>query len=506
MNPLTVQTVRERLTPEFIGRYDVRGPRYTSYPAAPFWTPTFAGDAWKRHLTRHAAQGHAAPDAAAGGAEAGGGAATPRALSLYVHIPFCRRHCHFCACNVIITEKEGIASRYLDAMEREIDVVARLAAPGRVVQKLQLGGGTPNYLTAEEMARLLGMLRARFAFAPDAEIAIEVDPRTSDRAEIERLRHHDGFNRISFGAQDFHEETQAAIGRSQTWDVTAAQTAAAREAGFASVNLDLIYGLPRQTVASWRRTIDRFLELRPERLALYNFAYLPDKVANQREIDPAELPSAADKMAMFLETNARLIESGYRFIGLDHYALEGDSLTAALDDGSLRRNFMGYTTLRGTDLIGFGVSSISEFQGAFAQNTKILTEYERLLGEGRLPTERGLELSEDDLRRQHLVEGIMCAGVVAEAEYRERFGESFVGAFAAELERLAPMADDGLVEIDADGLRVTPLGRFFLRNVAMVFDAYLPKMARVTQEPETPGAPGPRGRRGERAPVFSRTM
>jgi oxygen-independent coproporphyrinogen-3 oxidase len=494
---LSADQLRAHLTPEFVERYNVRGPRYTSYPAAPYWTPAFDGDAWKRHLTARAA----------GDGREGSGA-SPRPLSLYVHIPFCQRHCHFCACNVIITEKEGIAGRYLDAVEQEVELVARLASTGREVVQLHLGGGTPNYLTGDEMARLMAILRGAFTFAEDAEVSIEVDPRISSPEEIERLAKVDGFNRISFGAQDFDEETQEAIGRSQTWDVTRRQTEAARANGFSSVNLDLIYGLPRQTIASWRETIDRFLDLRPDRLALYNFAYLPERVANQRHIDERELPCADDKLTMFLETNARLLEAGYRFIGLDHYALEGDTLTAALDDGSLRRNFMGYTTLLGTDLLGFGVSAISDFEGVFTQSTKILTEYERLLDERRLPTERGLALSTDDERRRYLVERIMCAGNVREADYAARYGEGFAAAHGEELERLAPLATDGLVVINNAGLYVTPMGRFFLRNVAMVFDAYLPKSAPIFNgEPLPVSAPAPiETKRAERPPTFSRTM
>lgn len=472
---------QRRLDRDFIARYDTRAPRYTSYPPAPFWKPEFDGEAWRRHL-------------AASAPEPG---APPKPLSLYVHIPFCERHCLFCACNVVITSKEGIASRYLDALEREIDLAASLASEGREVVQLHLGGGTPNYLTADEMARLMATLRSRFRFAKEAEVSIEADPRVSSREEIRRFAEVDGFTRISFGAQDFHDATQEAIGRTQTFEITRDLIAEARAAGLRSVNIDLIYGLPRQTAASWRQTIDRFLAMRPDRLALYNFAFLPDRLAHQRGLVAEEMPSPDEKLEMFLETNERLLAEGYRFIGMDHYALAEDSLALALEDGTLRRNFMGYSTLRGTDTLAFGASAISEVAGAFAQNTKNLAEHEREVAEGRLPVERGMRLNDDDARRQWVIEQAMCAGFVGASAYAGRFpGGDFTAEFHAELERLAPLQADGLVEIDSTGLRVAPLGRFFLRNVAMAFDAYLPSVARLRAE-----APSSR-----KAPAFSRTV
>jgi len=467
------------LSPEFLAKYDVRGPRYTSYPTVPFWSDEVNGDVWAGHLRQHGGPG---------AAHAG------RPLALYVHIPFCKHRCGFCACNVIVTSQEGIASRYLDSVEREIDLVAPSTSTGRQVIQLHLGGGTPNYLNSAEMARLIAALRRSFAIHADAEISIEADPRVSSRDEVRRLREVDGFNRISFGVQDFHDETQAAIGRTQTYDITLALVDEARRRGFQSTNVDLIYGLPGQTEASWRETIGRFLDLRPSRLALYNFAFLPGKLAHQRRLDPARMPGIAEKLSMFIETNERLLQSGYRFIGFDHYALEDDPLTRALDDGSLHRNFMGYTTLRGTGMLAFGVSAISDAFGGFVQNTKKLSHYEACLADGKLPVEQGLILDADDLRRQWIIETLLCSGHLLTSDFESRFGGRFDDIYAGEIARLAPLVDDGLVTIAPGRIDVTPAGRFFLRNIGMVFDAYLP------------GAVSPSPRASRPLPLFSRTL
>jgi len=467
------------LSPEFHAKYDVRGPRYTSYPTVPFWSEQVDGAAWTEHL--HERGGTKGPNAG-------------KPLALYVHIPFCRHHCAYCACNVIVTSHEGIASRYLDSVEREIALVADMTSAGRDVIQIHLGGGTPNYLNSAEMTRLLGMLRGAFKQHPEAEISIEVDPRVSSREEIRRLHEVDGFNRISFGVQDFNEATQEAIGRSQTYDITLALVDEARRVGFHSINVDLIYGLPEQSRESWQRTIDRFLELAPSRLAVYNFAFFPGKLANHRRLNPDRMPSVAEKMTMFLDTNERLLQGGYRFIGFDHYARENDLLTRALDDGTLHRNFMGYTTLRGTDMLAFGVSAISDAFGGFSQNTKKLSHYEHCLAEGSLPIEQGLVLDANDLRRQWIIETLLCSGLLSKAEYEARFGGDFDLEYSGEIERLAPLQEDGLLELEPTRIAVTTAGRFFLRNIAMAFDAYLP------------GAASPARGAARPMPVFSRTL
>jgi oxygen-independent coproporphyrinogen-3 oxidase len=316
------------------------------------------------------------------------------------------------------------------------------------------------------MSRLVEMLQQAFPFADGAERSIEVDPRVATPQEIERLAHANGFSRISFGVQDFHAETQHAIGREQTLDCTVANVRAARSSGFRSVNIDLIYGLPQQNLASWTESLDRVCELRPDRIALYNFAFLPGKLPHQRVLQEADMPSPQTKLQMFIEAHDRLTAQGWNFIGMDHYALEEDSLSKAQEAGTLRRNFMGYTTLRGTNLLGFGTSAISDFGGAFAQNVKKLSQYKAMLAEGLLPTERGLRLTADDELRRFAIEELMCNGTLLldRDDVRELVTQ--------EAPSLRALAADGLIEQDSRSVRVTDRGRLFLRNIAVVFDAY----------------------------------
>ncbi|MBI5154199.1 oxygen-independent coproporphyrinogen III oxidase [Candidatus Poribacteria bacterium] len=443
------------ITPGKIQEYDQRIPRYTSYPTAPYWKTDFGPEQWIAHLDETSAGS--------------------RDLSLYVHIPFCGKRCLFCGCNVIVTRKDWLADDYLALVEKELEIVApHYHGSGRAIQ-LHLGGGTPNFLVAPQMKRLLRMLEDRFPFNPDAERSIEADPRLAKPEDIELWYHDFGFRRISFGVQDFHEETQQAIGRGQTLDVTFRNVEAARRTGFQSVNIDLIYGLPMQTAESWNSTLDAISRLRPDRIALYNFAYLPSLLPHQKGMDPSALPTPAVKLEMFIEAHNRLTREGWEFIGMDHYSLKEDSLTRAQQAGTLRRNFMGYTTLRGTDMMAFGVSSISDYQNAFVQNVKKLSEYRRMIEAGTAPVERGLLLSDDDRVRRFLIEEIMCNGVL---HFDADTGVDGVdlGALALEeRERLEPLEEDGLIEVGEDALHVTPKGRVFLRNIAVVFDAYLKK-------------------------------
>lgn len=446
---MSTTLAQQGITPQKIQEYDQRIPRYTSYPTAPFWTEKFDAAAWRAHLQKHAD--------------------SPADLSLYVHIPFCEKHCLFCACNVIITPKKEVAEDYLRYLEMEIRLVASLAQSDGCVTQLHLGGGTPNYLTGGQLARLMAVLGESFAFDPHADRSIEVDPRRATPDDIANFRRI-GFRRISFGVQDFHEETQQAIRREQARDAAFLNTAAAREAGFDSVNIDLIYGLPRQTEQSWQASLDDLAALRPDRIALYNFAFLPTKLAHQRALLDEELPGPEQKLEMFIEAHNRLIAEGYEFIGMDHYALPDEALSRGLREGTLRRNFMGYTTLRGVDLLGFGTSAISDYHGAYAQNTKKLSEYKRALSEGVLPTERGLLLNDDDLLRQFIIEEVMCNGVLP-LDVRP----GVRAAVEAERGALEKLASDGMLELDEKTLRVTQKGRIFLRNIAVHFDAYLKK-------------------------------
>ncbi|MBI1290997.1 oxygen-independent coproporphyrinogen III oxidase [bacterium] len=440
------------ITPEKITQYDQRIPRYTSYPTAPFWRSDFTWEEWRAHLD--------------------GSAGTNSPFSLYVHVPFCEKHCLFCACNVIITPKKEVAEDYLGWLEKEIALTASHFRGEGEANWLHLGGGTPNYLNVDQLQRLVTILKDHFRFAADAERSIEIDPRLASPEQV--AAYHDllGFRRISFGVQDFHAETQSAIGRGQTREITFANVASARAAGFRSVNIDLIYGLPRQSTESWSETLDAICELRPDRIALYNFAFLPTKLAHQRALSNEALPPAELKLEMFIEAHNRLTAAGWEFIGMDHYALREDSLTKAQEAGSLRRNFMGYTTLRGSDMLAFGTSAISDFRSGFAQNTKKLSQYKKALSEGIVPVEHGMILSEDDRLRQFVIEELMCNGALRYTSQRGFSEEVFRELVTAARERLEPLAEDGLVTLDDDALRVTRKGRIFLRNIAVVFDSY----------------------------------
>jgi oxygen-independent coproporphyrinogen III oxidase len=436
------------ITPETIARYDARIPRYTSYPTVPFWTTEFGPVQWSEHLERTTT-----------------GASTP--LSLYVHLPFCAKRCLFCACNVIITSKNSVADDYLDVLEKEIRLArSHYKGTGKVIQ-LHMGGGTPNFLRREQMDRLLAILESHFDFAPDAERSIEIDPRIASPEDIHHLYHAQRFNRISFGVQDLDDETQAAIGREQTREITFRNVEAARSAGFSSVNIDLIYGLPMQSIESWNETLEGVLQLRPDRIALYNFAYLPERLPHHERLNEEQLPDRDEKVEMFMNAHDCLASNGWTFIGMDHYALESDGLAVALANTSLRRNFMGYTTLKGTDLFSFGVSSISDFQGAFSQNVKKLSTYKNMIEEGLLPVERGLLLSANDILRRHCVESVMCNGYLA---FNTPELELIHKATRSALERLE---QEGLLKLEPEAIRVTLKGRVFLRNIAVVFDSYL---------------------------------
>jgi oxygen-independent coproporphyrinogen-3 oxidase len=333
------------------------------------------------------------------------------------------------------------------------------------------------------MARLTRILEDAFPFAATAERSIEIDPRLATPDEIRELADQHGFRRISYGVQDFHPDTQEAIGREQTQECTFANVEAARTSGFKSINIDLIYGLPRQTAESWQQTLDTVTELRPDRIALYNFAYLPGRLAHQRTFETEQMPSPSEKLEMFMAAHDRLTAQGWEFIGMDHYALKSDSLSQAQATGTLRRNFMGYTTLRGTDMLAFGTSAISDFQGAFAQNVKKLSQYREMIEAGLPPIERGLLLNADDRLRQYIIEELMCNGVLTFDGDR---GAQVAAIAAAEHERLSPLAADGLLELHNDRIVVTQKGRMFLRNIAVVFDAWV--------------------RDGDRKPMFSRAV
>ena len=430
------------------------GPRYTSYPTAPAWSDDYGPEAFLEDLGR---------------VEPGQG------IALYAHVPFCRSLCHFCACNRVITRREEMPARYLDVIAREVEILRRAVPAGVRVAQHHWGGGTPTHLDPGQVRRLFRTLDDAFPVEPDAEISIEVDPRVTSESHVEALREC-GFNRISLGVQDFDPRVQEAIHRVQSVEQTAALVEFARRAGFESVSFDLIYGLPFQTEASFQRTLASVEAIGPDRIALYAYAHVTWMAKQQRGFKRADLPEPAVRLRILVGAIRRLLAAGYEYIGLDHFARPEDELARALRDGTLRRNFMGYTTRAGLDLIGFGPSAIAELSGAYAQSHRELEAWEGAVAAGRPATMRGHRLSRDDLERRWVIQRIMCHGAVAAAEYRERFGEAFARRFRDELERLGSLEADGLVLREPDGsLRVTPLGRLVVRNVAMEFDAYLPR-------------------------------
>jgi oxygen-independent coproporphyrinogen-3 oxidase len=445
---------------ELLERLSIPGPRYTSYPTANVFHARFGPADYARALRRF---GEARP---------------ARPLSLYVHLPFCRSLCLYCACNVVITRQAGVAARYLDALEREAALVAgAIGARARVAQ-LHLGGGTPTYLTVGELERLCDILEARFDLSAVEEGAVEVDPRVTSREHLATLARR-GFNRASFGVQDFDPLVQRAVNRVQSFEDTAALLGAARGLGYESLNVDLIYGLPFQRLEGFRATLARVLELRPDRIAAYAYAHVPWMRRAQASFEAKELPLPApeEKHALFQLAVETFTRAGYRHLGMDHFALPGDELARAQERGALHRNFQGYTVKRAEDLVGLGVSAISDLAGVYAQNEKELPAYEAAAGEGRLATTRGFELGEEDVRRRRAITALMCGAPLP---------AGFAEEFAAEIEGLAPLEAAGLVRRATGALEVTPLGRIFIRNIAMAFDRYLASEAPM--------------------PVFSRTV
>lgn len=439
---------------ELLRRYNVQGPRYTSYPTAPVWTETYGAGDYATILGESAA------------------AATPSPLSLYFHLPFCEQLCYFCGCTVVITgTHHGPEHPYFELVAREIDWVADRAGAGREVVQLHWGGGTPTYFSPELLERLGRRIFDRFRLAPGAELGVEVDPRVTTRAHLEALARL-GFNRLSMGVQDFDPRVQEAINRIQPYAATRALVEQARGLGFASINMDLIFGLPHQTPETFSATIDRVLEIGPDRLAVYSYANVPWMKKHQSILVP-NLPDETTKFGIFRTALERFSDAGFEYIGMDHFARPDDELARARRDRTLHRNFQGYTTKAGTDLLGFGMSAIGSVGDHYVQNRRELAAYGQSVTEAGAATFRGVRLSADDTLRRTVIENLLCHGVVVKREIEARFGVVFDETFATALARLEPCAVDGLVEVSRDEVRATPLGRVFLRNLAMPFDAYL---------------------------------
>jgi len=444
------------ITLELLKKYDRPGPRYTSYPTAVEFNESYGEADYRASL----AEADRAPD---------------EPLSLYVHLPFCEERCSFCGCNVVITRKREVAAEYLRYLHQEIDRLAEHLPARRRLSQYHWGGGTPTYLSPAEMEALQGKVLEHFRIDPDAEVAIETDPRVSTHEQMDLLKRL-GFNRISMGVQDFTPEVQEAINRNQTERETRDHFDTCRKLGFHSINLDLIYGLPLQTPKAFDRTMDVVLDLAPDRVALYSYAYVPWIKANQKRIDISQLPSPEAKLRLFCVARERFLDAGYVQIGMDHFALPDDELATAVKRRRLFRNFMGYTVRMGSDMLGVGVSSIGDVRGAFAQNVKKLSTYYESVRAGRFPIERGYRLDRDDRIRRDVISRIMCNFYLDRKEIEGTLGIDFDRYFATELAELAAPdgpVSHGFLEIHPDHLEVVGNGRLFVRNIAMVFDRYL---------------------------------
>ena len=441
---------------ELLRRYDRPGPRYTSYPTAPQFRPDFDETQFRGHVARSNDD------------------AVPRRLSLYLHIPYCTSPCFYCGCNRIITRDRSRGQTYLARLLREIALVGPLFDRDRDVIQLHLGGGTPNFLAPDQLAELFESLERQFHFsrAADRDFSIELDPRFVSPSEIGELAAI-GWNRASLGVQDFDPAVQTAVNRVQSVEQTLAVIDACREHGMRSVNVDLIYGLPRQTLEGFGRTLDTVIAARPDRLAVYGYAHLPDLFKAQKQIHDADLPSPDGKLALLALAIDKLTAAGYDYIGMDHFALPEDELARAQRSGTLHRNFMGYTTHADTDLLGLGVSAISRVGDSFSQHHRDLSEWEEAVDAGRLPIWRGLRLSAEDLLRNDIIQRLMCHGTLDIRDIEDKFDIDFATHFADALARLAPLQADGLVEVDAGHITATARGRLLMRIIAMCFDAYL---------------------------------
>ncbi len=438
------------ITEDVVRRYDVAGPRYTSYPTVPQWTEGFTAADYAERLER---AGRSDPNAP---------------LSIYVHLPFCEQMCTYCGCNVVISKDRQVADRYIDHLAREMALAAERLGARRTVSQLHWGGGTPTFLSLEQIERLGGEIASRFALTGDAEVSVEIDPVVTSQDQLALLGRL-GFNRLSMGVQDLSPEVQQAVHRIQTVEKTRAVLTEARRLGFGSVNFDLIYGLPNQTPERWSRTLAQIVELRPDRLAVYSFAYVPELRAHQRKLDASAIPTGPAKLELFRMAYDAFGSAGYRPIGMDHFALPHDELVVAQAARRLTRNFQGYTVKAAAgDVVAFGATGISDLTGAFAQNVRPLPKYYSAVSAGRFATERGIALSDDDRRRRAVIMQLMC-------NFWVDLGPDGARDFAGEIEALRTHEREGLLSIDGTAIELTPVGRVFVRNVAMIFDAYLEK-------------------------------
>lgn len=455
---------------DLLRKYNEPGPRYTSYPTAPLFTEEFGAQQFRDEILEN----NTHPE---------------RPLSLYFHLPFCDTLCYFCGCTMIVSRKEDKKQEYYDYLYREIDHVASLVEPGRRVVQLAWGGGTPTDQTPEQIRRLGEKIRSSFEFAPDDELeaSSEIDPRDLTRDHMVALKDA-GFNRVSMGVQDFNPRVQEAVNRIQPEDMTREVVGWARELGFHSINLDFIYGLPYQTVESFQETIDKLIDIAPNRIAMFNFAYVPWLKKHQKQlIDPDTVPGAEERLQILKMTIEKLSAAGYSYIGMDHFAQPDDELTVAQKSGTLHRNFQGYSTKAGCDLYAFGMSAISQTDGVYAQNHKQLPDYYAAIDAGRMATRSGYRLDDDDKLRREVITRLMCDFVLDKRRIERDFSIDFDAYFDTSVRKLGRFIADDLVRADAHRISVTPMGRLVIRNIAMCFDRYLDEM------------------RGDK-PIFSRTV
>ena len=438
-----------------VAKYSVAGPRYTSYPTAPQWSSAIKEDVYRHRLETRA---------------------TGSTLGVYVHLPFCESLCYYCGCNIQITHDKSRSARYVDAVRREIDTVASALPETVSLSQMSWGGGTPTFLSVGEIDTLFRAIAARFPVTSDADLSVEVDPRVTSDEQLETMRAL-GFNRVSFGVQDFDAKVQQTVNRVQPEAMTERMLVKCRQLGYRGINFDLIYGLPYQTETTFERTLDLLVTMRPDRVALFNYARLPELIPHQKILEKHPMPDADVRIRLFTRAYEKLVAAGYVAIGIDHFALADDALSEALGNGSLFRNFQGYVVKRSEELVGIGASAIGEINGGFFQNTKNPKEYEESVARQGFATLRGLVLSEDDHRRRWIIQRIMCEFAVDFDAYSRVYGQDFRATYATELERLTPLVDDGLVTVTDKSIRIEPLGRLFVRNAAMAFDAYLERGA-----------------------------
>lgn len=445
-----------RVPIELLRKYDCPGPRYTSYPTAPVWSSKIGVDDYKESLIKASKR-------------------SDEPLAFYCHIPFCECRCYYCGCNTVITRNSDRVEKYLDSFLSEVKETAKLLGKRRTINQLHFGGGTPTYLSTEQIGRILDCFDDYFTFTPDCEKSLEIDPRVTSLEQLEYLSSR-GFNRVSLGVQDFDDDVQKAIGRIQPFELVEQKIKECRDLKFEGINIDLIHGLPRQNEQTFKITLEKAIKLKPDRVALYSFAYLPSVKANQMKIIPEELPKTEEKYHLFAQAVEIFTAAGYLQIGMDHFALPDDELAIAQKDGRLHRNFMGYTVQASPEMVGIGMSSIGYIDNSFYQNFSTLDTYMNSIAENSFAVNKGLKLTKDDLIRQYVITSLMCNFRLDFETFRQKFGINYIDYFNAEHNSLKEFLIDNFLNTEDNKLEITSIGKTFIRNIAMTFDAYLDRV------------------------------